>query len=191
MAPSLLRVRVVSPRCLLLLPGGLAAGHALGYWATVNTGATPSMFTGHGYLTTLAVLAVPLSVIVLIGAFVSGVRSRRAPVGFVELAAQQSLAYVVIEVLEHQAAGIDPAQSLAEPSLAFGVVAQVLVAAAATLVVRLVRRAGTVVAGGSSRHPRQRRPRSGWRRETPEAFTFPVATSSLSRRGPPPALLTR
>ena len=171
---------------LLLLPGGLAAGHLIGYAVVRAQGGVPSLNTGHGYLHTLGMLAVPFTAAALLRIGVSGARGERLPVSFTRLAVQQVLAYMAVELVEHAAAGISPSVSLRESTMIWGIAAQVAVAAAVSLVVRGVSRAGRRLV---------LRGRVGWlsiisapaRHDQPAAgaVTPSVALSSLSRRGPP------
>lgn len=177
---------------LLLLPCGLAAGHALGYWATGASGWTPSLTTGHGYLGDLTALAVPFTAAVLLRAFASGTRRQALPVRVGPLAVMQVLLYVAVELAEHLGAGMSPARALAEPSMLFGALAQLVIAAGLWLALRLVHRAGEAVSATRAR-PRVRRVLpSRWVSSTPAWATPIVDGGSLSRRGPPrllPSLL--
>jgi len=167
---------------LSLLPGGLALGHLLGYAAAQAQGETPSLAGGHGYVHGLLVLAVPLSLAALARVGLSGARGERLPLGFSSLAAQQIVAYVALEVLEHATAGIDPLTSLREPTMLWGIVGQLLVAAGVALVARGVAAATGLVR--PRRCPVTGRPTS-WRVPVWAAVATVVPVSSLSRRGPP------
>jgi hypothetical protein len=173
---------------LMLVPGGVAAGHALGYSAAELAGSSPAVPGGHGYLDVLFRLAVPFTLVVLARAFLSGARHELPPVRFSRLAALQVALFAVVEIVEHGAAGIGPAQALGELSLVLGIAAQLLVAGALVRLVHWMRRAGELVAA-ARQAPRRRtapvlRP-SG----TAVAVVPVVAVSSLSRRGPPPTLV--
>lgn len=170
---------------LLLLPGGLAAGHTLGYWATGASGWAPSLTTGHGYLGDLTNLAVPFTAAVVLRVFTSGTRRQTLPVRLGPLAALQVLLYVAVELAEHLGAGVSAGAALAEPSMLFGSLAQILIAAAVWLALRLVHRAGEAVSAARARPPARRALPSRWVISTPTCATPIVDAGSLSRRGPP------
>ena len=166
----------------MLLPAGLYLGHALGYWATEEVGSSPTMVTGHGYLSGLAGLAVPFTLAVLARATLAGRRGELVPVRFRVLAAQQVVLFVAVEVVEHAANGIGAASSLRETSLLLGAAAQLLVAGAFWALTRILHRVGEALRSAPtplSRAGSASAPATGW---TPE---LSVALSSLSRRGPP------
>lgn len=168
---------------LLLLPGGVAAGHALGYSAAALVGSTPSVEGGHGYLTVMFRLAVPFTLAVLARGFLSGARAELPPVRFGALAGQQVALFVLIELFEHLRAGIWPAQSLTEASFVLGIAAQLAVAAALVWLVGWMRRAGELVAGrrvGSLRRRVSVRVLRSCGVVAPQVVVW-----SLSRRGPP------
>lgn len=170
---------------LLLLPGGWASGHVLGYWATGAGGWMPSLTTGHGYLADLTTLAVPLIVAVVLRAFASGTRGEAMVVRLGPLAAVQVLVYVAVELAEHLAAGMSVAGSLLEPSMLIGALAQLLIAGGLVFFVRLVHRAGEAVSATRAR-PHARRPRPHrWVLTAPTWAQPTVHAGSLSRRGPP------
>lgn len=168
---------------LLLVPGGLAAGHALGYAAARLVGATPSIDGGHGYIEVLSCLAIPFTLAVVGRSVLAGVRAELAPVRFGLLAVLQVAGFASIEVLEHASVGIGPSTSLREASLLLGVLAQVGVA---WLICALLRAANRVAARVLGRR------RASLRHEPVRAVChevcvphLAVAMSSLSRRGPP------
>ena len=134
---------------LLLIPGGLSLGHAIGYWATHQTGHQPSLPGTHSHIDMLAAAAVPFALPVLIRAFVSGRRRELAPARFGPLAVQLVSLYVVAEVVEHLARGVDVTTTLTEASLILGVLAQVAVAAVFGVGIR------TVVAVGRVARPKR------------------------------------
>lgn len=169
---------------LMLVPGGVAAGHALGYGGAALAGSPPAVAGGHGYLDAMFRLAVPFTLVVLARAFLSGARQELPPVRFRRLAVPQLALFTAVELVEHAAAGIGPAQSLRELSLVLGAVAQLLVAAALVRLVRWMRRAGELVA--AARQAPSRRAAAVPRRPGGGVVPVPVvAVSSLSRRGPP------
>lgn len=169
---------------LMLLPGGVAAGHALGYSAAAVAGSTPLIDGDHGYLTVMFRLAVPFTLLVLARAFLSGARDELPPVRLPALAAQQAALFVAIEVAEHALSGIGPARTLTEASLLLGVVAQVLVAAGLVALVGWMRRAGELVAAVGRTEPGPR-PTSLWALRACCVVSPGVVVWSLSRRGPP------
>ena len=166
------------------MPGGVAAGHVLGYTAAALAGADPSLEGGHGYLDVLLRLGVPFTLTVLARAFLSGARAELPPVRARDLAALQVTVFAVLEVGEHALAGIGPLRSLAEPSFWLGVVAQLLVAGGLVALTAWLRRVGEAVAAG-------RRPRARATLPTPRPLRSLVAVpaviplGTLSRRGPP------
>jgi hypothetical protein len=172
---------------LLLLPGGLAAGHALGYAAARLVGSTPSISGEHSYLGSLLCLGVPFSLVVIARAVVAGARTERAPIRCSTLSVAQVLCFAVIEVAEHASVGIDPAAAVREMSFVLGVLAQVAVAWLVCAVVRAANRVAAKVA--------RRRAAVSTRGNQPPLVMhlcvarFAVAMSSLSRRGPPASAL--
>lgn len=173
---------------LLLVPGGVAAGHVLGYGAAGLAGATPSLTGGHGYLDVLLRLGVPFTLAVLARAFLSGTRSELPPVRYRDLAALQVAAFAAIEVGEHALAGIGPGRSLVETSFWLGVLAQLLVAGGLVALTAWLRRVGEAVAGRQRRRPRVASPAARPLRSL-VAVPAVVAVGSLSRRGPPSFVL--
>lgn len=172
---------------LLLLPGGLAAGHALGYAGARLVGSTPTISGEHSYLGALLCLGIPFSLAVIARAVVAGTRTERAPIRFSTLAVAQVLCFAVIEVAEHASVGIDPAAAVREMSFVLGVLAQLAVAWLVCAVVRVANRVAAKVA--------RRRATVPSRRAQPALVAdlcvarFSVAMSSLSRRGPPSSFL--
>lgn len=174
---------------LLLAPGGVAAGHVLGYGAAGLVGAAPELEGGHGYLDVLFRLAVPFTLAVLARAFLSGTRAELPPVRWRDLAVLQAGVFAAVEVYEHAAAGIGPDRSLVEPSFWLGLGAQLLVAAGLVALTAWMRRVGEVVAGA-----RRPRPWAGRRTAIRPLLSLlagspVVAVGSLSRRGPPSLLV--
>ena len=179
-------VRTTRVWSLLLLPAGLYVGHRLGYWLTEEAGSVPSMMTGHGYLAGLAGLAIPFTVAVLARAFLAGRDGDLAPIRFETLALQQVALFVTVEVVEHAAAGIGPATSLREASLAIGALSQVAVAAAFWTLTRLLGHVGAALAP-----PRQSVPPRATRPLAPRCLLLAdlaAELTSISRRGPPAIL---
>ena len=173
---------------LLLVPGGLAAGHAFGYFvAGLGDRAPAGEAIGHGYLGVLLRVAVPLAAAAL---GLEAARPRSRTLSWAAFAAQLVALYLVIEIAEHASVGIGPADALAEPSTRWGVVGQLLVALAAVLLVRGAHTAGRLVAVAASRPP-------GPVPAAPRRLPRPVATIGVARdaaagpappRGPPVVL---
>lgn len=168
----------------MLVPGGVAAGHTLGYGVADLLGSGAEVTGGHGYLGTMFRLAVPFTLAVLARAFLSGARHELPPVRFPALAAQQVALFAAIELVEHGAAGIGPGQALQELSLLVGVLGQLLVAGALVWSIRWMRRAGELVAAARRSPPRRRPVTVRWTGGA-DGLVPVVAVSSLSRRGPP------
>lgn len=168
----------------MMLPGGLAAGHAIGYQAAAHAGASATT-GGHGYLGQLSLLAVPLTLAVLVRAVVAGIHHELAPLRFRSLAAHQVALYVGVELVEHALSGTDPMSALVERSLLLGVVAQLIVAAGFALVVQALRRLGVAVAAATPRMVGARRPHRPWPVVTSLDGRPLLALVCAPRRGPP------
>lgn len=167
---------------LLLVPGGLGAGHAIGYGAAAAVGALPVTTGGHSYVGALLRLAIPFSLAVLGRALHAGMRSELPPVRAGHLASLQLGLYLLIEVAEHAAAGVAVLEALTQPSTLLGALAQVLVAWALCAAVRAATRAGCRIA--------HRRPTPRMRVTPPTLIdrlsaVRRVALCSISERGPP------
>jgi hypothetical protein len=93
-----------------------------------------------------------------------------------------------LELAEHRAAGLGPAETLAQPAVLLGLVAQVWVAAVLYLIVRTSHEAGAVVAT-TLRRAAALVVRPSWRPGRTLSVAVIVPVSSLSRRGPPPRVL--
>jgi hypothetical protein len=171
---------------ILVVPFGLVAGHVLGYRLALLIGSDPAAAGGHGHLTAIWVATVPLSVAVVVRAVIGGLRAELAPVRFVPLAGAQIGAYVAMELVEHAAAGISLAESVRDPSLALGIVAQVAVA---WLLWRVVRSVHEIAA-------RFTRDREAMATSSPRVWrpvpllrgAARVTSGSISQRGPPLAV---
>jgi hypothetical protein len=171
---------------LLMLPGGLAAGHAIG--ARVAGRFDPVSAGAHWDLSLLWVIAVPVTLAVLARAFVAGVRGELAPVRFSTLTAQQIALYVGIELIEHLTAGVTPAEALAQWSLLVGALTQVLVAGGLALLIGALRRVGHAVAGAAPPRRAHRQARRPWAVTTRrDARALPVVRCA-PHRGPPARL---
>lgn len=166
---------------LLLLPGGLAVGHAISYSVLGPAGHVDVWFAGS--VEGLLCVAVPLAVAALVRAVVAGLRDEPAPIRFAPLAALQVALFLVVEVVEHAGSAARPSVLLA---VALGVAAQVV---AAALVCALVHGATALGRRARGRRTRPRsdahaagqlRPRrSGW---------STLLLLPQQRRGPPLAL---
>jgi hypothetical protein len=170
---------------LLMLPGGLIAGHVIG--ASVAGRFDPASAGSHWDLGLLWVIAVPVTLAVLARAFVAGLRGELAPVRFSALTVQQIALYVGLELMEHLAAGVAPTDALAERSLLLGALTQVALAGGLALLIGALRRAGRAIAGDEPRrlHRRARRPWTVTTRR--DARTLPVVLCA-PHRGPPARL---
>ncbi len=175
---------------LLLLPGGLAVGHTLGYRLAAEAGSASPVTDGHGYIGDLAFLAIPVTVAVLLRAFLAGLRGELAPVRLAPLVAQQVALYLIVELCEHAGRGIHPATALGERSLLIGLLVQSLVAGTFWLLVRGLCRAGVAMAAAIAAPGGDRTPRRQWSVTPQDGTHRPARVASVSRRGPPlvPAL---
>lgn len=165
---------------------GLVLGHALSYLLAYPSGPerhVQLLATGHRWLGP-AVLSLGAAVpAVLVAAASRAVRTgASSPRGLLpRLAAVQTAAFLAIEVAER---GFDLAWALTDPAVLLGLVIQVAVAAAATLVL------GTVTAAVrlATRHPR-RPTRDEQRPRRPGPGTAPVVRPAFlvraRRRAPP------
>jgi len=168
-----------------MVPGGLTAGHLIG--AGVAGRFDPVRPGSHWDLSPLAVVAVPITLAVLAGAFVAGLRGELAAVRFSALALQQIALYVGLELVEHLASGIGPADALAERSLLVGALTQVVVAGGLALLIGALQRVGRAVAGdlASSLAYQARRPWSVTSGPDPRKLSVVLCTP---HRGPPARL---
>ena len=187
--PTLRAVRPSRVWSLLLLPGGLAAGHALGYSGAELVGSTPSINGEHGYLGALLCLGLPFALAVVWRAVLAGTRAERSPVRPSTLALAQVASFAAIEIIEHARAGIGPATSMREASFVLGVLAQLAVAWTVCALIRAANRVGAKAAERRRRRVDVSAPRSSaWVGSCVPRFA--VAVSSLSRRGPPGTQIT-
>lgn len=172
---------------LLLIPGGMAAGHVVGYALAAAMGAAPVVGSHHGYVGDLFFVAVPLTVAVLVRAFLSGLRDELPPVRFSLLALAQMGLFLSVELIEHATVGIGAWATLTEPAVLCGLVGQLLVAWLVVMVVRASYQVGVIV-----RAPRRTQSRSHtqqrWGRSLVGRGSLGVSVWSLSRRGPPLAV---
>jgi hypothetical protein len=157
---------------LLLLPGGLALGHAFGY-VVAGDGHHRAEAVGHGWLGVLVRLAVPLALGALAWSFLGGARElSRRDLRWQRLALQQMALFLAVEVLEHGLAGYGPAHVLHAPTTLWGVVGQVLAAYFVTQAVGAAYAAGRRVAPRRPTAP----PRTAVRR-----FPRPAAARAVAR----------
>jgi hypothetical protein len=166
------------------VPGGFVSGHERGYTAAASLGAPPVPGGGDGYLTAVVMVGVPFAFAAAIREFLAGLREQLPPVGWRTLALAQVGLFVAVELAEHRAAGLGPAESLARPAVLLGLVAQVGVAALLCLIVRTSHGAGAGLAT-TGRRPAAPLARPGWRLALTASIAVIVPVSSLSRRGPP------
>ncbi|HEV3402614.1 MAG TPA: hypothetical protein VG078_12395 [Acidimicrobiales bacterium] len=179
-----------SVRCtpaVLVVPAAVLAGHWLGY-VLVGSGHGGSHALHHGYLPAVALVALPPSVAAVLLAVVgSGARGgdRRdgaTPVAFL-VGAQWTL-FVGQELVEHALAG-DALGVVASPALWLGLAAQVVVAAAAGVVLGAASWAGARAVALLGGVPRWLPSDRGW----PTVPVRPPLTGALlppaSSRGPP------
>jgi hypothetical protein len=120
---------------LLLVPGGFVAGHELGYAGASLVVAAPVTGGGHGYLALVVLVGVPFALAASARAFLAGLRHQLPPVGLRTLALAQVGLFLAVELAEHLAAGLGPAEALAQPAVVLGLVAQVAVATLLHLIV--------------------------------------------------------
>jgi hypothetical protein len=173
------------PRALVavaLVPVGTVAGHATGY---LLAGEDASFAGGHRHLHPASWLTAAAAVLVLgcVAAARDGLGRRPR---MAALAAAQSGLFLVLEGVESVAAGHSPAHLLAEPSLRWGLAAQLVTAAVLVLATVVARSSGERVRAllsGSPRPPAGRpalvlRPGAAVR---PSLFALSPATE----RGPP------
>lgn len=186
---SLAGVRSLRWWSLLLVPGGFVAGHELGYAAASLLGATPGA-AGHGYLTVVVLVGVPFAFAAAIRGFLAGLRDELPPVGWRVLALAQLTLFVAVELAEHGTTGLGPAETLAQPAVLLGLVAQVAVAALLHLMVRSSHQAGAALATARRRPPTPV-VRASWRPRRAASVAVIVPVSSLSRRGPPRRVIVR
>ena len=171
---------------LLLVPGGFVAGHELGYAGASALGSPPVAADGHGYLLTLLLVGAPFAFAAAARHLVAAFRDEMPPVRWSTLAGAQAALFVAIEVAEHAHAGLSVGQTITQPAVLLGLVAQIVVAGVVTAILHTSGRAAVAVA--AARRPRVTHPapRPTWRpRGVLIAVPAIVPVSSLSRRGPP------
>lgn len=179
----------MSPRgaaLAMLTVSGVAAGHILGYAAAHPDQATrEAALGGHGYLTPVASVAIPLGVLV---ALAWGVRTSRqlglaGTIGFRTLAAAQLAIFAVQEVAERATAGLPVSDVLVERGVWLALVAQVGVAYAVTRAIDGVRRMVRMLAQGGRILRAQGGPRRALVPVVPRPR--PAAPVAVGLRAPP------
>ncbi len=168
---------------LLLVPAGMLAAHAAGWWVADPGGrAAPS----HGHLPLVATLAVPLGLAGLLLAVLGGYRGRRVPARLITMAAGQAACFVVMEAAETASSGAGVAALLGQRALWLGLVLQLVAALAVRALLRTGSAAGSALrraprpAARSGAAPHPARPRPAGRRPD---------HSPATRRGPPQFLV--
>jgi hypothetical protein len=169
---------------LFLVPGGFVAGHELGYQAATAIGASPAAAGAHGYLGALVLVGAPFAFAAVARSLLAGYRDELRPVRWSTLAGAQATLFLAVEMVEHLHAGLSPAQTLAEPAVVLGLVAQLAVAAVLTLVAGSSHEAAAAFAARRRRVPTPPKPRL-WLVAPGVPTPAVVPVSSLSRRGPP------
>ncbi len=116
-------------RLLILAAAGVLAGHRLAYWTAPHTHeAGVAAHHGHDYLAYLAAVLVPLAAVVLARVAWLEHRHRQRLVSFRALVALQVGLFLVQELVERAALGVNVADLFLERVLWVGVGAQLLVA---------------------------------------------------------------
>lgn len=182
---GLVPVRLPRVWTLLLIPGGMAAGHVVGYVLAAALGASPTVGSHHGYVGDLFFVAVPLTAAVLVRVFLSGLRDELPPVRFGLLALAQMVLFLSVELLEHSSAGIGAWATLTEPAVLCGLAGQLLVAWLIVLVVRASHQVGLIIRAPRAATPSRAPERHRWGRSVFPCSSVGVSVWSLSRRGPP------
>jgi hypothetical protein len=173
------------PRLVLTLamPASFVAGHVVGFAVDHHDDAArATVQEGHGYLSSLGTLAVPLLVASVLLAFVAGARRQAFRPRYGATMTQFVAVFAVIELVEHLRAGWTLTHVLAEPALWFGVVTQLVLAAVVVTALRWSVRAGERLA--------DRRERLTADRSRPVVTPVAVVRAALAwtpicRRGPP------
>jgi hypothetical protein len=172
---------------LFLVPGGFVAGHELGYQAAGALGSTTVAAGGHDYLSLVVLVGVPFAFAALARTFLAGLRDQLPPVRLRTLALAQVALFLTVELVEHAAAGVGPAQALVRPEVVLGLIAQLAVAAVLTLIVRTTRDVAAAVAG-AIRRPVIPAARPTWRPTADQPVVLAVWVSAVATRGPPAPL---
>lgn len=180
-----LRVHVIGRRSLLVLPAALIAGHLLAAGSGLASG---SRAWDPQSIRTLLCVAAPFAALGLLQAAHDGYLGRTDRLRPGSVVAQQVLAFIVFDALEHLAAGTSPIEVVTDRSYWASLGIHAAIGLLAWLALRVSGRAGRALALIAAAHlPRcstdlaQPAPRSS----DPVAV---LALSSLSRRGPPGAI---
>lgn len=141
----------------LVAAAGLFAAHTLDYLIAFREPIHRLYVldrTGHGYLPSVAGLAVAAAVVAVLLTVVAGVRGRNDPPRlrnlFAWLAVCQTGGFILLEVSERFVAGL-PAHHLLSPVLPLGIVLQVAVAAVVAATLRVIVRASRALVRSSRR----------------------------------------
>lgn len=169
---------------LLLLPAGMLAAHALGWWAA-DPGGSASI--SHGHIPVTATLAVPLGLAGLLLAAFGGYRGLRVPARLSTIAAGQATCFVVMEAAETASSGAGVGAVLGQRTMWAGLVLQLVAALAVRALLRGSSAAGSAM-GRSYLHARRSHPAA--RRSQPQAIGRRPMPSPASRRGPPHPLVS-
>lgn len=156
----------------------------VGYALAGMLGAAPVVGAHHGYIGDLFFVAVPLTVAVLVRAFLSGMRDELPPVRLSHLALAQIGLFLSVELIEHAAVGIGAWATLTEPAVLCGLAGQLIVAWLIVLVVRASHKVGSIV-GTPRPTPSYAHERHRWGRSVALRESLGISVWSLSRRGPP------
>lgn len=171
-------------RLLILAAAGVLAGHRLAYWTAPNTHeAGVAAHHGDDYLAYLAAVLVPLAAVVLARVAWLEHRHRQRLVSFRALVALQVGLFLVQELVERAALGVNVADLFVERVLWVGVGAQLLVAGFVLGMARATPQAIPRLLGLASRV----RPATYLARRSASArpAAKPALFSPVTRRGPP------
>lgn len=131
-----------------MLPVGVLVGHTVGYGVAPPDPEAIAASGGHGYLDAATALATPLLILAMVMALLSGFRRARCSAPSVgRLFTLQAVAFVALEQSERLAAGANATAAVAEPAVWWGLAAQLVVAAAAVMILRVLHRTGRLLAG--------------------------------------------
>ncbi|MGH9212550.1 MAG: hypothetical protein ACRD2C_18040 [Acidimicrobiales bacterium] len=169
---------------LLLVPGGFVAGHEAGYEAARLLGAPA--FTGggqHDYLRSVVMVGVPFLFAAVARHLLAGIRDELPRARFGTLAIAQSTVFLAFELVEHAQVGMAPTETLRQPAVVLGLIAQVAAAAFLHLIARASHRIAAAVIRGRPALRLVTRP--SWAVVAIAAAAVAIPASSLSRRGPP------
>ena len=172
----------IRPWWLLLVPGGLLAGHAIGSFALLIVGHGGAAALDSSIESVLCASA-PLALAAVMRAAVAGLRNEPMPISFRVLATTQLAVFVLVEVVEHAGANARPSALVA---LVLGALAQLLAAAILCALVK-----GAAAVGQRARTSRPPALAATIPRERPwpnQPVRSTVVPLSLRQRGPPAVL---